>query len=149
MSNYHLAEVNIARMLYPLDDPRMHGFVSQLEAINALADDSEGFIWRLQDDSGDATSYRFFDDDMLIVNLSVWKDVDSLYQYTYYSDHAKVFRQRSDWFEMMAEHHMALWWVQAGHIPSVEEAIEKITHLRQQGATSEAFTFKTRFDAPE
>ncbi len=145
---YHLAEVNIARILAPLESPVMADFVAQLESINKLADNAPGFVWRLQGDAGDATSIRAFDDDKIIVNMSVWKTIDALFNYTYYSDHVKVFRERRKWFEQLTEHILVLWWVPAGHIPTTAEAKERLEALRRDGPTAFAFTFKERFEAP-
>ncbi|MGL4611320.1 MAG: DUF3291 domain-containing protein [Trueperaceae bacterium] len=145
---YHIAQLNIGRMLYPLSDERMQGFTSQLEPINKLADGTPGFVWRLQDETGDATALRPFPDDMMIVNFSVWESIDALFQYTYYSDHAKVFRERKQWFEGMKEHFLVMWWIPEGHHPTLTEAKERLEVLRRDGPTPYAFNFKQRFDAP-
>lgn len=146
---YHLAELNVGRIRFSLTDERMQGFVSQLEPINALADGTPGFIWRLQSEAGDATALRPFPDDMMIVNFSVWETIDALFQYTYYSDHAKVFRNRKQWFETMSEHYFVMWWIPAGHIPTLTEAKERLDALRRDGPTAYAFNFKERFEAPK
>jgi Domain of unknown function (DUF3291) len=145
---YHLAQLNIAQMKEPLTSERMQGFVEQLEPINALADKATGFVWRLQNEAGDATALRPFPDDMLLVNFSVWTSIDTLYNYTYYSDHAKVFRERKKWFEAMQEHHLVMWWIAAGHTPSLQEAKERLEALRRDGPTANAFTFKQWFEPP-
>jgi hypothetical protein len=146
---YHLAELNIGRFRFPIADPRMADFVRQLEPINALADRAPGFVWRLQDETGNATAIRPFPDDMVAVNFSVWESIEALFQYTYYSDHAKVLRERKAWFEHMKEHYLVLWWVPAGHIPTLTEAKERLDALRRDGPTPYAFNFKERFEAPE
>ncbi|HEV3249939.1 MAG TPA: DUF3291 domain-containing protein [Puia sp.] len=138
----YLAQVNISRMLAPIDSPLMEGFVSNLDRINALAEASEGFIWRLRDETNNATSIRVFDDDFLIVNMSVWKNMEALYQFVYRSNHLEMIRQRREWFEKMPEMHLALWFVPAGHLPTVAEATERLTYLRNNGETPFAFTFK-------
>jgi len=149
MSKYHLAQVNIGRILGPMDGPVMKGFADQLDEINSLADGFEGFIWRLQSDEGDATSYRPFpDDDMMLINMSVWESVDALFEYTYKSDHVKVMCDRAKWFEPLKEMHMVLWWIPEGHIPTEQEAIEKLTILQKNGPSEEAFTFKEHFPQP-
>ncbi len=145
MPEYHLAQLNIARMLAPIDSPVMAGFVARLNDINALADKTPGFVWRLIGDGNDATSLRPFDDDMMIVNMSVWESLEALHEYTYYSGHVEVFRQRTDWFEKMTDAHMVLWWIPAGHIPTVQEAKDRLLHLNAHGATPHAFTFKQSF----
>jgi hypothetical protein len=145
---YHIAQVNIGKFRFPTTDPRMAGFVDQLKPINALADNTPGFVWRLQDDSGDATAIRPFPDDMLAVNFSVWESIDALFQYVYYSDHANVLRERKAWFEHMTEHYMVMWWIPAGYTPNLEDAKERLDALRRDGPTPFAFTFKQKFEAP-
>jgi len=147
--NHHLAQVNIARLLAPLDSPQLVGFVSRLEEINALADAATGFVWRLQTEDGDATALRPYEDDRVLVNLSVWEDLEPLSGFVYRSPHAEVMRQRRAWFEGLAESHMALWWVPAGHRPSVEEAKQRLEHLRTQGPSPVAFTFRQPFPPPD
>jgi hypothetical protein len=149
MTDYHLAQVNIAKMRAPIDSPIMAEFVAQLDAINAVAEAAPGFIWRLQSEEGNATSIRVFDDLMLIINMSVWESVEALFEYTYRSDHVDIFRRRGDWFERMETPHMALWWIPAGHIPTPQEAKDKLALLEREGATPLAFTFKRRFTADE
>jgi hypothetical protein len=122
---YHLAQVNIARMLAPLTDPIMAGFVARLDEINAIADTSPGFVWRLQTEDGNATSLRPFDDDLILVNMSVWASLSDLLVFVYKSQHRQVLQQRRDWFERFDGPYVALWWVQVGHLPTVEEAKER------------------------
>jgi heme-degrading monooxygenase HmoA len=142
----HLAQVNIGRMRAPLDDPSMHGFVSRLAELNALADGSDGFVWRLQDGAGDGNTYlRPFDDDRIILNMSVWRSVEQLRAYTYNSAHAEVLRRRRDWFEKFDRVALALWWIPAGHVPSVDEARQRLMGLEEHGPTAFAFTFGTLF----
>jgi len=135
-------------MAAPLGTPTMAGFEDGLDAINAVADASDGFVWRLEDDDGHATSYRPYDDDRVIVNLSVWASVDALRGFTYGADHTPFLRRRREWFEAPDEAIMVLWWVPAGHRPSVEEAVERLDRLRRDGPTPEAFGFRDRFDPP-
>ena len=147
-ATHHLAELNIAHMNAPLDDPIMAGFVAELERINAVADSHPGFVWRLQSEAGDATAFRPFDDDML-VNLSLWETIDDLFAYTYASAHLEVFRRRPEWFGVPQGPHLVLWWVPVGQIPTIDEAAERLERLRRDGPTTQAFTFKRRFAAPE
>lgn len=142
---YHLAQVNVARMLAPLDDPVMAGFVARLDEINALADTSPGFVWRLQTEAGNATDLRPFDDDLVLVNLSVWASLPDLLAFVYKSQHREVLQQRRAWFERSDGHWVALWWVPAGHIPSVEEAKVRLASLSAHGETPFAFSFKKPF----
>jgi hypothetical protein len=136
----HVAQVNVARLREPLDHPSSQAFVGGLEPINALADRSPGFVWRLQTEGGDATSLRVFDDDMVIVNLSVWESVDALRAFVFGSDHAVYLRRRSEWFERLADASTALWWVVPGTTPTVDEATSRLAMVRTSGATSAAFT---------
>ncbi len=147
--NYHLAQLNIGRMLGPIDGEVMSGFVARLDEINALAEGWPGFVWRLVGEGNDATSLRPFDDHMIIVNMSVWENLDALKNYVYKSDHTQVLRQRKQWFEAMKEMYMVLWWIPAGHIPTVQEARERLEYLRTHGPTPEAFSFAQPFEAQE
>lgn len=144
----HLAQVNVARMRGPLEGPIMAGFVARLDEINALADRSPGFVWRLQTDAGNATYLRPYDDDRILFNLSVWEGVESLRNYVYRSAHAELFRSRREWFTAFESAHLALWWVPHGHLPSVDEAKERLAHLDAHGPTPFAFTFKAAFRSP-
>jgi hypothetical protein len=146
---YHLAQVNIAHMVAPLDSTVMHDFVANLDQINALAEAAPGFVWRLKGDGNDATSLRPYEDERIIVNMSVWESIDSLFQYAYYSDHTEFFRRRREWFHKMTTPAVALWWIEVGHIPTVDEAKEKLALLEKYGATPQAFTFKQRFTVEE
>jgi hypothetical protein len=145
---HHLAQYNIARLLAPLDDPSIADFVSSLDPINRLAEESPGFVWRHQTDEGDSTALRPYDDDRVIINFSVWTDPDALWNYTYKSDHVDVFRRRREWFERNVEAHLVMWWIPEGHIPSIEEATERLEMLRSNGPTREAFTFRQTFAPP-
>lgn len=149
MTHFHLAQVNIARMRGAIDSPIMAEFVAQLDAINAVADNTPGFVWRLQGADGNATALRVFDDPMLIINMSVWESIEALFEYTYRSDHIDVYRRRGEWFDRMDTAHMALWWIPAGHVPSPQEAKDKLALLEREGATPLAFTFKQRFTVDE
>jgi hypothetical protein len=146
---HHLAQVNIARLLAPIDDPRIADFVAQLDAINALAEQSPGFVWRLKTDAGNATDVVYNDDPFVIVNMSVWESVDTLRGYTYASKHIEVFRRRAEWFEKPAKPHYCLWWVPVGHAPTVAEARERLEHYQTHGATPHAFWFSQLFPVPE
>ena len=142
---YHLAQLNIGRMLAAIDDPIMAEFVANLDRINALADGASGFVWRLQSDSGNATEFRPFADEMLIVNMSVWESLETLKDYVYKSAHAEIMRNRRQWFEKMDEVFTVLWWIPAGTIPTVEEAKARLESLRQHGETPYAFSFRRSF----
>ena len=146
--NYHLAQINIARLVAPLDDPQIADFVAQLEPINAIADKAPGFVWRLKSESGNATDIAYGDDPFVIVNMSVWESIEALRDYAYRSEHMKVFRERAKWFEKSAKPNYCLWWVRAGHVPSVAEGRERLEHYQTHGATPYAFWFSQRFPQP-
>lgn len=151
MSAYDLAQLNIAIMKEPLESPGMADFVANLDRINKLAEGSPGFVWRLQTEEGDATAMRPIGENTL-VNMSVWRDVESLNKYVYGSAHVEIMRRRKEWFERMREAYVVLWWVRKGHRPTVPEAIAKLDLLRAKSPTEEAFTFRHAFlppDAPE
>jgi hypothetical protein len=146
---FYLAQINIARMLAPIDSFVMADFVANLDNINALAENSEGFIWRLKDENNNATAIKIFDDDFLIVNMSVWENTDALFQFVYQSNHAEIFKRRKEWFEKMPEMHMTQWYIPAGHLPTIAEATERLNYLRNHGETPFAFSFKKRFAIEE
>ena len=146
--NYHLAQINIARLIAPIDDPKIAEFVSQLEPINALADGAPGFMWRLQSESGNATDISYSDDPFIIVNMSVWDSIEALRNFAYKSDHARVFRDRAKWFEKMDKPAYCLWWIPAGHTPTVAEGRERLEHYQRKGATQYSFWFSQDFPQP-
>jgi hypothetical protein len=149
MPGYELAQLNIGIIKGPMDSPIMADFAANLERINALADQSPGFMWRLQTEEGDATSIRPFEDENLLVNMSVWRDVESLNKFVYRSAHVDIMRRRREWFELMREAFLVLWWVPAGHRPSIAEAVARLEVLRSKGPTAEAFTFRQAFPPPD
>ena len=144
MSDYHLAQLNIAKMKFEIDSPELVDFVARLEEVNALADDSPGFVWRLQTDTGDATAIDFFGPDTL-VNMSVWQNIESLHDYVYRSAHKEVLARRKEWFARMLEAYSVLWWIPAGSIPTLEEAAQRLEELQKRGPSAAAFTFKQMF----
>lgn len=146
---YHVAQYNIARLVAPLDDPRIADFVDNLERINTLGDRSPGFVWRHQTEDGTSTSVRVRGDPLIIINLTVWESIESLFEFTYRSGHVDFYRRRREWFEAPTEAYLVLWWVPAGHIPTVDEAEARLDYLRAHGPTPHAFTFKRRFPPPD
>ena len=143
----HIAQLNIARLRADRDDPMVAAFFAAIDPINAVADASPGFVWRLQEESGNATAIRPWDDDRLIVNMSVWASIEALEEYAYRSAHVEVMRRRREWFDRLDARYMALWWVPVGHIPTVDEAKARLEHLDRHGPTPVAFTFRQRFPA--
>ena len=144
---FQIAQANMARMRAPRDDPIMAEFSAWLEPINALADASPGFVWRLQTDEGDATSIRAVSDPLILFNMSVWESVEALELYVYRSDHVRALQQRKSWFEGPSGPTSVLWWVRAGELPTIDEAVKRFEHLRERGPTRQAFTFTQRFSA--
>ena len=145
---WHLAQLNIGRILAPLDSPAMAEFVAALDPVNALADASPGFIWRLVGDGNDATSLRPFDDDFMLVNISTWESLEALRAFVYSSAHTGYLRARARWVEKLTDAVVVLWWVRAGHQPSVDEARRRLDQLRAGGPTASAFTFARPFPKP-
>ncbi|MFD9129263.1 DUF3291 domain-containing protein [Kitasatospora sp. NPDC059571] len=145
-SHYELAQLNIALLLAPLDSDLLADFVAALDPVNAAADKADGFVWRLSEDSGsDALIYG---DDRLLVNLSVWRDPAALEAYVYSPLHREVLRRRREWFARVSEVMTVLWWVPAGHRPTVAEAEQRLDLLRAKGPGPDAFTFRESFPAP-
>lgn len=142
---YYLAQVNIAKMLAPIDSPVMADFVANLDRINALAEGSDGFIWRLKTEGNNATDIKVYDDDFIIVNMSVWRNIDALFAFTYKSSHTEVFKRRKEWFEKMSDMHMCLWYVEEDRMPAAIDTVDRLDYIRKHGETPYAFTFKKRF----
>ena len=151
---YVLAQVNIGRLLAPIESPLIAGFVAALDEVNAVADAAPGFVWRLQTEDGDATAVRGFERDAVgaaggvIINMSVWESVEALAAYAYGAEHIAVLRRRREWFEKMRHAHLVLWWIPRGHIPTVSEAEDRLEHLRAHGPTAHAFTLRQHFPPP-
>jgi hypothetical protein len=147
-SAWHLAQLNVGRILAPLDSPQLADFVAQLDEVNALADASPGFVWRLAGDSGNAAEIRLDNEPDLLVNMSVWTSAEALFDFVYKSKHTKVMARRREWFQKV-EVFQVLFWIPAGHIPTVAEAIDRLRLLRDNGPSPDAFTFKHRYPAPD
>ena len=147
-TQWHLAQINLATLKYPQDDPRVHGFMSRLDEINALADRAPGFVWRMQSESGNATDIDVGGEPLLLANMSVWESADALFDYVYKSMHREVMVQRREWFERPADLYQVLWWIPAGHLPTAQEGLDRLELLKQQGPGPEAFTFKQQFPCP-
>ncbi|MEH6609939.1 MAG: DUF3291 domain-containing protein [Halioglobus sp.] len=149
VQKWHLAQINVGTIRYLHEDPRMSGFMSRLDEINALADHSPGFVWRLQSDSGNATDIDVGGEPLFLANMSVWESADALFSYVYKSMHQEVLVQRRKWFEKSQELYQVLWWIPAGHTPSAQEGLDKLELLKELGPSPRAFTFKTQFPCPE
>ena len=142
----HVALFNIAKLRAPMDDARIDDFRNNLDPINALAEESPGFVWRLQDESGNATNITPYPDHLVITNMAVWESIDELADFTYRSGHLEFLRRRRDFFEPNTEAYLVLWWVPDGHLPTMEEAMARLDHLREHGPTPHAFTFRHRYE---
>ena len=135
-----IAQVNIARPLHPMESAEMADFMDALDPINALADAAPGFVWRLQDDDGNATSFRVFEDESLLINMSVWESVEALHDFVYSGEHLAIMRRRREWFEWLGQQYLVLW--PTDEIPPVEEAKRRLEMLEENGPSPQAFTFK-------
>lgn len=145
---FHLAQVNIGRLRAPVTDPQIEGFVSRLDEINALAERSPGFVWRLTGYGNNATDIRVFEDPMIAMNLSVWESIETLKDFVYRTMHKELLPPRHQWFERMTTPYMAMWWIPAGTLPTPEEAKARIEHITAHGETAHAFTFRNPFPPP-
>jgi hypothetical protein len=143
MAERHLAELNAGRIRYPLGDPRMADFANNLALVNGLAERSPGFVWRLKDESGNATSIRAFDDPLVIVNVSLWEGVEALERYVWQTVHKRFYGRRHEWFDKFEGAYFAMWWVPAGHRPNIREAIERLEHLKAHGPSEHAFGWES------
>ena len=144
---YHLAQINVARLLAPLDDPSIAEFTNNLDRINAIAEASPGFVWRLQSDDSKVVEMPDSIDPLLVINQSVWESVEQLKSFAYDSEHLEIFRKRKNWFERPTEAHMAMWWVPAGHRPDALEGLSRLRLLRKKGESKLAFSFRQIFDS--
>jgi len=153
--DYVIAQVNVGRLVAPLDSAQLAGFVNQLDPVNAVADEAPGFLWRLQTEDGNATALRAFEFDAegadggILVNMSVWETGESLAAFVYGDAHLGVLRRRREWFERMTVAYTALWWIPRGHVPTIAEAEDRVKHLRAQGPTPYAFTLRQYFPPPD
>ncbi len=148
MTDFHVAQLNVARAVAPLDDAQLADFMDSLEEINALGEGSPGFVWRLKSDSGNATDIKVSDNPLFIINLTVWDSTEALFEFVYRSHHKDYFARRFEWFERFGAPSVVLWWIPAGTIPTSEEAMERLKLLTDNGPSPEAFTFKQRFEPP-
>jgi len=139
----HLAQLNIGRFRYPTDDPRMADFMNNLDRVNALAERSAGFVWRLKDESGNATNFRPFPDPQMAVNLSVWESAEALERFVWQTVHKRFYGRKPEWFDALETPHFVMWWVSAGHRPSFEEAKERLEYLSAHGPSEFAFGWES------
>jgi hypothetical protein len=148
MKQYQLAQLNIAKLSHPIDSPELADFVANLDRVNALAEETSGFVWRYKTEEGETLEQELFGEGY-IVNMSVWENSETLHHYVYFTAHVEIMSRKKEWFEKISENHMVQWWVPVGHAPSLQEAKEKLDQLRENGPTPLAFTFKQAFSSPE
>ena len=148
MNKFNLAQVNIAKRLAPMDDPIMQDFVNNVDGMNAIADAADGFVWRLKDEDKDE-AIEVFQDETLIINISIWKNIDALFNYTYKSGHIEVFKRKKEWFTKLKMMHMAFWYVPEGYEPTFQDAKDRLDYLNTHGNTPYAFDFKTKFSVED
>jgi len=146
---YHIAEINIAKMKgVDINDPIMKEFVDNLDRVNEIAESSDGFVWRLKDESNNATSLNPYDDEQILINVSVWESIERLEHFMYKTFHSDFLKRRKEWFLAYGTAHTAMWWVPVGHLPSLQEAVDKLAYLQKHGASPESFDFRNKFEAP-
>ena len=149
MPAYELAQLNIGIIRGAMDSPVMADFAAALERINALAERSPGYVWRLQTEEGNATAIRPFANENLLLNMSVWRDLEALRRYVYHSEHVELMRRRREFFERMPQAFLVLWWVPRGHRPDIPEAMARLEMLRARGPGPQAFTFREAWPPPD
>lgn len=149
MNHYQIAEINIARMKgVDINDPMMKEFVDNLDSVNAIAEKTAGFIWRLKDDNNNATSLNPYNDEQIIINVSVWETIESLQEFMYKTFHNEFLKRRKEWFHSFGKAHTAMWWITAGEYPSMQEAVNKLDELQKNGPSQSVFDLKHLFQAP-
>ena len=146
---WQIAQINIGRLRAPIDDPLIAEFRDALDEINALAEQSPGFVWRLQTDEGNATALHPTGEELVIPNMSVWESTGALADFVFRTDHAGFLRRRFDWFDRFGSAYVALWWVPSGHVPTLDEGLERLAILEREGPSRDAFSFAHRFEAPD
>ena len=150
MKHYQLAQINIGRIKgVDMNDPVMKEFVDNLTMVNTIAETSEGFIWRLKDDSDNSTAFNPFNDERIIVNMSVWENIESLETFMYKTTHVEFLKRRREWFHRYGKVYTAMWWIEANQFPSIQQAIENLDYLEKHGPTEKVFDFKKKFPEPK
>lgn len=150
MNNYNIAQINVARMKgININDPVMKEFADNLQKVNALAESSEGFIWRLRDDNDNATSFNPYDDEQVLINISVWESIEALEFFVYKTFHTDFLKRRKEWFQTYGKVYTAMWWVPAGQFPTISEATDKLSYLQQNGPSALVFDIRNRFPQPQ
>jgi hypothetical protein len=150
MNSYQIAQINIARMKgVDINDPLMKEFVDNLDIVNAIAEKSEGFIWRLKEENNNATSLNPYNDEQIIINISVWESIETLEKFMYHTFHSDFLKRRKEWFQSFGSAHTAMWWIPCGQFPSMQTAVDKLDHLQKNGASEFVFDFRNKFPTPK
>lgn len=147
--SWQLAQFNVATAKFDNDDPRFADFIDNLDQINGLGDQSPGAVWRFQDESGSAVEVSAYDDPRVLLNLTVWEDLESLWNYVYKTEHVEFLRRRTEWFEVESQPFLVMWWIPAGYRPTPAEGVERLDHLRANGPSPYAFSFRDNYEPPE
>ena len=146
---YQLAQINISRMIgVNINDPIMKEFVDNLDKVNNLAEHSEGFVWRLKDENNDATSFNPYNDEQVIINISVWESIASLETFVFKTLHTDFLKRRKEWFQKFGKVSTAMWWISEGDFPSVENAVELLDYLQKNGPSQKVFNFRNKYAPP-
>jgi len=149
MTEYQIAEINVARMRgVNINDPIMKEFVDNLDKVNALAESSKGFIWRLKDESNNATNLNPFNDEQVIINISVWQSIETLENFIYKTFHTEFLKRRKEWFQSYGKAYTAMWWTPKGQYPAIQEAIEKLDYYQKNGPSELVFDFRNKYLPP-
>ena len=150
MQEFNIAEINVAKMKgVNINDPIMKEFVDNLDKVNAIAENSSGFVWRLKDDSNNATNINPYSDEQIIINISVWENIESLENFMYKTFHTEFLKRRKEWFQTFGKISTAMWWIRKNQIPTLQECVDKLDYLQKQGASELVFDFKHKFPAPK
>ena len=149
INDYQIAEINVARMKgVNIDDPIMKKFVDNLDRVNKLAENSEGFVWRVKDENNDATSFNPYEDEQVIINISVWESIESLEKFVFKTFHTDFLKRRKEWFKSYGKMYVAMWWIPAGEFPSIQEAVDQLDYLQKNGSSQNVFDFRKKFPKP-
>jgi Domain of unknown function (DUF3291) len=140
MNDMHLAELNVGRLVATLDDPRVAEFMAALARVNGLAERMPGYVWRMTGGTGfSATDLAPSDDPQMIPNISVWEDVESLEQFVFNTVHRAFYERRAEWFEILGKQHFVMWWIPAGHKPTLDDALARLALREANGDSDDAF----------
>ncbi len=135
----YIAQVNVAHPRFPLDDARMAGFMDNLDRVNAVAERSSGFVWRLIIDEDAPADPSFADDPDAVVNMSVWETAEHLEHFVWNTVHKRIYHRKAEWFRTAGKPYFVMWPVPVGHRPDLAEARDRLDHYTRQGSSDHAF----------